>query len=108
MKKQIQLSKLLVTRCLLEDPMMIKLQHVISDDMHIPYAQEECIAHLIAVGEQLGLSGNLLSHYLIYALTHTPNIVSETIDRTVTACITLLVMTFPYSTHCFLNRPAHF
>ena len=82
MKKQIQLSKLLVTRCLLEDPMMIKLQPFISDDVHIPYAQEECIAHLIAVGEQLGLSGNLLSHYLIYALTHTPNIVSETIDRT--------------------------
>ena len=82
MKKHIQLSKLLVTRQLLEDPIMIKLQRFLSDDMHIPYAQEECIAHLIAAGEQLGLSGNLLSHYLIYALTHTPNIVSETIDRT--------------------------
>ena len=63
------LNKLLLCRKDVEDE--------ISED-----AESKMIAKLVELAEREGLSGNVYRSYIIYKLTHYPNLVSTTIERT--------------------------
>ena len=63
------LENLIVCRNLLEE----KIFSATADKFEIA-------ANLIEKAEQLGLSGNVFKNYLIYFLSHEPNLISETIE----------------------------
>lgn len=64
------IRKLIVCRNLIDDAIFNRT----SDEFAIT-------ARLIKIAEQLGLRGNLYRSYLIYALAHDVNLISETIER---------------------------
>ncbi len=60
---------------------LIVCRNLLSDKIFNPAANEfEIAAKLIEKAERLGLSGNLFRSYLIYALAHESNLVSETVE----------------------------
>ena len=78
MSEQVNLSDLLVLSSLHDDPIIADLIESTDDES----LKKSCTAALIAAAETLGLSGNLLPRYLLYVLTHRPNLVSEIMERT--------------------------
>lgn len=60
---------------------LIVCRNLLDDKIFSPQADEfQTAANLIEKAEQIGLSGNIFRGYLIYALAHEPNLVSETIE----------------------------
>ena len=60
---------------------LIVCRNLLEDKIFSPQADEfQTAANLIEKAEQLGLSGNIFHSYLIYALAHEPNLISETIE----------------------------
>ena len=78
MRQNVKLSTLYVLNSLSKDPVLGFLEWNAADSE----MQAECAAHLIRCAEDLGLSGNLLPRYLLHVLTHEPNLVSKTMERT--------------------------
>ena len=78
MTQNVKLSTLYVLHALRNDPILSFLEWDATD----AEMQSECTAHLIRCAEDLGLSGNLLPRYLLHVLTHEPNLVSKTMERT--------------------------
>ncbi len=82
MAPQVNLSNLLTLHNLRMDPVLAALEDAIMYGDDGAEERSECCAVLIAAAENLGLRGNLLPRYLLHSITHTPNIVSETMERT--------------------------
>ena len=82
MAPQVNLSNLLTLHNLRMDPVLAALEDAIMYGDEGAEERSECCAALIAAAENLGLRGNLLPRYLLHSITHTPNIVSETMERT--------------------------
>ena len=82
MAPQVNLSNLLTLHNLRMDPVLAALEDAIMYGDEGAEERSECCAALIAAAENLGLRGNLLPRYLLHSSTHTPNIVSETMERT--------------------------
>ena len=82
MAPQVNLSNLLSLHNLRMDPVLAALEDAIMYGDEGAEERSECCAALIAAAENLGLRGNLLPRYLLHSITHTPNIVSETMERT--------------------------
>lgn len=82
MAPQVNLSNLLTLHNLRMDPVLAALEDAIMYGDEGTEERSECCAALIAAAENLGLRGNLLPRYLLHSITHTPNIVSETMERT--------------------------
>ena len=82
MAQQVNLSNLLTLHNLRMDPVLAALEDAIMYGDEGAEERSECCAALIAAAENLGLRGNLLPRYLLHSITHTPNIVSETMERT--------------------------
>lgn len=82
MNPNVNLSNLLVLNTLREDPVISALEDFFLLGEEGPEEQNECCARLIAAAETLGLKGNLLPRYLLHVIIHSPNIVSETMERT--------------------------
>ena len=82
MAPQVNLSNLLTLHNLRMDPVLAALEDAIMYGEEGAEERSECCAALIAAAENLGLRGNLLPRYLLHSITHTPNIVSETMERT--------------------------
>ena len=82
MAPQVNLSSLLTLHNLRMDPVLAALKDAMMYGDEGEEKRSECCAALITAAENLGLRGNLLPHYLLHSITHTPNIVSETMERT--------------------------
>ena len=82
MAPQVNLSNLLTLHNLRMDPVLAALEDAIMYGDEGAEERSVCCAALIAAAENLGLRGNLLPRYLLHSITHTPNIVSETMERT--------------------------
>ena len=82
MAPQVNLSSLLTLHNLRMDPVLAALEDAMMYGDEGEEEHSECCAALITAAENLGLRGNLLPHYLLHSITHTPNIVSETMERT--------------------------
>ncbi|WP_302949724.1 ATP-binding protein [uncultured Selenomonas sp.] len=82
MAPQVNLSSLLTLHNLRMDPVLAALEDAMMYGDEGEEERSECCAALITAAENLGLRGNLLPHYLLHSITHTPNIVSETMERT--------------------------
>lgn len=82
MAPQVNLSNLLALHNLRMDPVLAALEDAMMYGDEGAEERSECCAALIAAAENLGLRGNLLPRYLLHSITHTPNIVSETMERT--------------------------
>ena len=60
---------------------LIVCRNLLEDKIFSSQADEfQTAANLIEKAEQIGLSGNIFRSYLIYALAHEPNLISETIE----------------------------
>lgn len=60
---------------------LIVCRNLLENEIFSPQADEfQTAANLIEKAEQIGLSGNIFRSYLIYALAHEPNLISETIE----------------------------
>ena len=82
MAPQVNLSSLLTLHNLRMDPVLAALEDAMMYGDEGEEERSECCAALITAAENLGLRGNLLPRYLLHSITHTPNIVSETMERT--------------------------
>ena len=82
MAPQVNLSNLLTLHNLRMDPVLAALEDAIMYGDEGAEERSECCAALLAAAETLGLRGNLLQRYRLHSITHTPNIVSETMERT--------------------------
>ncbi|WP_315004972.1 ATP-binding protein [uncultured Selenomonas sp.] len=82
MAPQVDLSNLLTLHDLRMDPVLAALEDAMMYGDEGAEERSECCAALIAAAENLGLRGNLLPRYLLHSIMHTPNIVSETMERT--------------------------
>lgn len=80
MKNNVKFSHLFVLHTLHSDPIIALLAECMDDGD--AQKNTQCCAQLIAAAESLGLSGNLLPRYLLHLLTHKPNLISETMERT--------------------------
>lgn len=73
------LQELLVCHNLLDDPMIKELHNVISGTS---IDRNKLAAKLLESAEQLGLSGNIMRSYIIYAIAHQSNPAAHTIEST--------------------------
>jgi len=78
MSQNLKLSTLFVLNTLDHDPI---LNFLTGDDDNMEI-RAECTGYLIRAAEDLGLSGNLLSRYLLHVFTHKSNLISKTMERT--------------------------
>ena len=71
------LEELLVCREILTDPIIKEFQGIVSGkDVN----KSDLAGKLVAAAERLGLSGNILHSYIIYATSHRANSVSHTVE----------------------------
>ena len=82
MNTHVNLSALITLSSLCSDPIISCLEEILNCGEDCPAEKSNCCAQLVCAAELLGLSGNLLSRYLLHVITHSPNIVSETMERT--------------------------
>ena len=60
---------------------LIVCRNLLQDEVFRPMTDKfQSAAHLIEHAENLGLSGNIWRSYLIYLLTHEPNLISQTVE----------------------------
>ena len=60
---------------------LIVCRNLLQDEVFRPMTDKfQAAAHLIEHAENLGLSGNIWRSYLIYLLTHEPNLISQTVE----------------------------